>query len=185
MTKKEALEFLGLEELPEVTESTDRICVALVSRRFGENDYCIVNEKNDILCDKGYKECIKKILEYYPKIEESEAKDELLNQIEALGFNSIDYNDKLEDELKDVVIELENIVKSRKELVSLKIPEDEFSELDLEGLNKLLARERKPQNHNERLKFIKNHEIKVEGGASKKKGDEIEKIVDDWWNENR
>lgn len=61
----QALELMKLEKLPASSNNPSAKCIALVERVSGIKDYAIVN-KVGIVCDKGSKSAIRKVIEYYP-----------------------------------------------------------------------------------------------------------------------
>lgn len=61
----QALELMKLEKLPATSNNPSAKCIALVERVSGIKDYAIVN-KVGIVCDKGSKSAIRKVIEYYP-----------------------------------------------------------------------------------------------------------------------
>lgn len=61
----QALELMKLDKLPASSNNPSAKCIALVERVSGIKDYAIVN-KVGIVCDKGSKSAIRKVIEYYP-----------------------------------------------------------------------------------------------------------------------
>lgn len=61
----QALELMKLEKLPASSNNPSAKCIALVERVSGIKDYAIV-DKVGIVCDKGSKSAIRKVIEYYP-----------------------------------------------------------------------------------------------------------------------
>ena len=67
MKKQEVLDYLGLEELPEPTTSSNKKCAALVKRTTGLQDYAIC-KGGGVVFDSKFRAGIAEIIEFYPEL---------------------------------------------------------------------------------------------------------------------
>jgi len=103
MKKEQVLKMLGLEKLPKASNECIGRCAALVDR--GRiKDYVIA--KNGVaVTDSDYRVPIKKIIEFYPEIEETReemTRQEMIefvkkNEIETKSMKNVDLKKAIED----------------------------------------------------------------------------------------
>jgi len=129
MNKQQVMEMMGLEILPQPSNSPVGKCIALVERVGGDKDY-VIFANGGIVADKKPVSAVRKVVEYYPVVKEKkvvvveEAKPEVVVEVKP-------------EPLPEVVVEY-NREEAIAFLVSNKMNEARMKEKTDEELKKLL-----------------------------------------------